>query len=224
MKLNKILLIVAFIAIGFGLMQVPFTKLVGAVGIESDVKFSLFDFYGPIIGGFLGSVWGLLTVFAMQLVNWAYQGFAVDTATIIRFFPMLFAVLYFVKKSRSVLLVPVLAMLVFWAHPEGQKAWYFALYWLIPIACYFFYNKWTFARALGSTFTQHAVGGALWIWAFDTPAAVWTGIIFPLVWKERLLMALGITLTYLVFNWAFNFAIKHGWLKLSFLKLHRHKS
>lgn len=193
---KKIIFAAIFAMAGILLMQIPFTKIIG-----SNLKFSLFDFYGPIAGAFTGSVWGMLTVGAMQIGNWAYHGFQMDTATIIRFFPMLFAVLYFSKKTKLSLAVPALAMIAFWSHPEGRRAWYYALYWLIPIAAYFWHGKFILARALGATFTAHAVGGVLWIYAFNLKAAIWISLI-PIVWKERGLMAFGITLTYLAANWA----------------------
>src|SRR3989338_1522288 len=213
-KLNwqKITIVSLFVILGFVLMQIPFTALVGA-----DARFTLFDFFGPIVGGFLGSVWGMCTVLAMQLINWAWHGFNTDIATLIRFFPMLFATLYFAKKSKFMLAVPVIAMIAFWAHPEGRQAWYFAFYWLIPIAMYFLRDKFTFARALGTTFTAHAVGGALWAWAFNMKAALWISLI-PIVWKERGLMALGMTLTYLAFNALFKWLESKGWIKLPFIK------
>lgn len=192
---KKILFVIIFAAIGFLAMQIKFTQIIG-----SNLKFSLFDFYGPIAAGFVGSIWGLITVMLMQLINWAVHGLAVDTATIIRFFPMLLAVLYFAKKSKLVLIVPVIAMLAFWLHPEGRQAWYYALYWLIPLAMYFLHDKLLFARALGATFTAHSVGGALWIWTFNLPASVWTGLI-PVVWLERGLMAIGLSLTFMAGNY-----------------------
>ena len=210
---KKISFILLFAAIGFAAMQVPFSKMVGA-----NLKFSLFDFYGPIAGAFVGSIWGLLTVAIMQIANWAIHGFALDIGTIIRLFPMLFAVLYFAKKSKLLLAVPIIAMIVFWSHPEGRAAWYFALYWLIPIVMYLFHRKFIFARALGATFTAHSVGGALWIWAFNLKAPLWLGLI-PVVWKERLLMALGITLTYIIFNYLMSLVVQKTKLKLPFLKL-----
>lgn len=192
---KKIIFIIVFAAVGFLAMQIKFTQIVG-----SSLKFSLFDFYGPIVAGFIGSIWGLLTVALMQLANWAWHGFAIDAATIIRFFPMLLAVLYFAKKSKLILIAPVIAMISFWFHPEGRQAWYFALYWLIPLIMYFLHDKLLFARALGATFTAHSVGGMLWIWTFNLKASAWIGLI-PIVWLERGLMAIGITLTFIAFNY-----------------------
>jgi hypothetical protein len=194
-KYKKIIFIILFSAIGFGLMQIPFTTIIG-----SNLKFSLFDFYGPIAAGFIGSAWGVVAVLIMQISNWAIHGFSIDTATLIRFLPMVFAALYFAKKSAFNLAIPMIAMLAFWLHPEGQKAWYYALYWLIPMVMYVFRERFIFARALGTTFTAHAVGSALWIWILPMPAAVWTSLI-PVVWKERGLMAIGMTLTFIACNY-----------------------
>ena len=210
---KKLIFLILFITLGFGLMQIPFTKIIG-----SNLKFSLFDFYGPIAGAFFGSAWGLLTVGAMQLVNWAWQGFNTDLSAVIRLFPVLFSALYFARKSKLILLVPAICMVAFWAHPEGQIAWVYALYWLIPIFAYFFYEKSLLIRALGTTFTAHAVGGALWIWALNMPAAAWIGLI-PIVWKERGLMAIGITVTFVGFNYLFSLLNKKFHLSLPFLKL-----
>lgn len=213
-SVKQIIFLIAFIATGFALMQIPFTKIIG-----SSLKFSLFDFYGPIAGAFVGSIWGLATVGAMQIANWAWHGFATDLSAIIRLFPVLFSVLYFAKKSKWILLAPAIAMLAFWAHPEGRIAWYYALYWLIPIIAYFFHEKSLLLRALGTTFTAHAVGGALWIWGLNMKSALWIGLI-PVVWKERVLMAFGITLTYIAFNYLFSLLEKKFHIALPFVKLH----
>lgn len=212
-ELNKKIIFVALFAfIGFLLMQIPFTKIIG-----SNLKFNLFDFYGPIAGGFIGSLGGFITVGIMEIINWAWHGFATDIATIIRFFPMFFAVLYFSRKSKYTLLAPILAMLIFWMHPEGRAAWYYALYWLIPLAAHPWRDKFVFARALGTTFTAHAVGSTLWLWAFNLKAAAWISLI-PVVWKERGLMAIGITIAYIMFNFLLSLvANKVRWL--NFLKL-----
>ncbi len=209
---KKTLFVAVFALLGLLAMQVPFSQLVGA----ENVRFSLFDFYGPIAGAFVGSGLGLITVAVMQVFGWAIGGFSTETAQLIRLLPMLFAVLYFAKQSKWTLLVPIAAMLAFWAHPEGRAAWYYALYWTVPILAYFFHNKFLFARALGSTFTAHSVGGALWIWAFGMKAELWISLI-PIVWKERMLMAIGISLTYILFNYLMS-ALKNK-VEIPFVKL-----
>jgi len=113
---------------------------------------------------------------------------------------MLFAAWYFGSKNKFVgLAVPLLAILAFNLNPVGRSAWYFSLYWLIPVACYFIKERFLFARALGATFTAHAVGGAAWVWAFSLPKAVWVGLI-PVVAMERAMFAVGIMVTYVAIN------------------------
>ena len=210
---KKIGFISALILFGFGLMQIPFTQIIG-----SSLKFSLFDFYGPIIGGLIGSTTGVVTVGIMQLANWAWHGFQTDGASLIRLLPMLFSVLYFAGKTRWNLVIPVIAMITFWAHPEGRLAWIYPLYWLIPIVAYFFQDKYLLARALGATFTAHAVGGALWIWVFNMKASIWLSLM-PIVWKERGLMMLGICFTYIAFNYLLSILSKKLHWQLLFVKL-----
>lgn len=191
---KTVIFVIIFAALGLLLMQFPLTQLVG-----SKVKFTLFDFFGPVAGAFIGTIPGLIAVAAMQIGNFLLHGaVVVDAGTIIRFFPMLFAAWYFGKKGRAVLIVPVLAMIAWNLHPIGREVWYYSLFWLIPLLMHRFY-KFLPARALGATFTAHAVGGAAWIWAFNMPALAWNSLI-PIVAMERALFAGGICATYLVLN------------------------
>ena len=61
-------------------------------------------------------------------------------------------------------------------------------------------------KALGATFTAHAVGGAAWIWAFNLPAGIWQGLI-PVVITERLVFAAGIATAYLVMKFALSYLV-----------------
>jgi len=190
---KKIVFAFVFALLGLGALQVPVWQLAG-----SRAAFTLFDFFGPIAPVFIGTLPGLAAVFLTQLANFFVHGSQVlDAGTVIRFLPPLFAALYFEKKRSFLLAVPVLAILAFVVNPVGRSVWYFSLFWLIPIAAHFFHKRFLFARALGATFTAHAVGGALWIWVFALPAPVWVGLI-PIVIKERLLFALGIAVSHVV--------------------------
>jgi len=185
-----------FVVLGLGALQIQLTNLAG-----SGAKFTMYDAFAPIAGAFLGSVPGLITVFLMQFFNFLIHGADIlDNGTIIRFFPILFATLAFARKN--ILLswgVPLVAMIAFIAHPIGQTVWYFPLLWTIPMIAYFFRDRFLLARALGATFTAHAVGGMLWIYTFHTPALVWQSLI-PIVLMERFLFALGIAGSYLLIN------------------------
>lgn len=192
---KNLLFIAIFAIVGFIALQIPVAQLEG-----SKAKFTVYDTFAPIAGSFIGSIPGVIAVFLMQLFNFLVHGAHIeDAGTIIRFFPMLFAVLYFAKKGKFNLVIPVIAIAAFIAHPIGREVWYFTLFWTIPIIAYFLCDRFLFARALGSTFTAHAVGGALWIWTFSLPATVWNALI-PVVIAERLLFALGISGSFVLVN------------------------
>ena len=110
-------------------------------------------------------------------------------------------------------------MLIFWSHPEGRAAWYYALFWLIPIAAYFKKDN-LFIRSLGATFSAHAVGGALWVWAFGLPASVWISLI-PVVAAERLLFAAGISLSFIAMTNAIAFLEAKNILAKKFVTLEK---
>ncbi|MBI4054201.1 MAG: hypothetical protein HY397_02635, partial [Candidatus Doudnabacteria bacterium] len=184
-----------FAIIGFFALQIPIAQLEG-----SRVKFTAYDAFAPVAGSFIGSIPGVTAVFLMQFFNFLVHGVQIeDAGTIIRFFPTLFAVLYFAKKGKFNLVIPAAAIAAFIAHPTGREVWYFTLFWTIPIISYFLRDRFLFARALGTTFTAHAVGGALWIWTFSLPAPVWDALI-PVVAAERLLFALGISGSFVLVN------------------------
>ncbi|MBI3341723.1 hypothetical protein HY024_01230, partial [Candidatus Curtissbacteria bacterium] len=154
-------------------------------------------------GAFLGTSVGALAVVAMSLINLAWHGFAginqsnpITLLATLRVLPLIAGVWYFSGKKNYSLLVPALAIIAFNLHPIGIKVWYYSLFWLIPFAAWPLRKRFLLARALGSTFTAHAAGGAIWIWAFNLPAAVWIGLI-PTVILERSIFTLGISASYL---------------------------
>lgn len=191
----QVIFFVAFTVLGFLALQIPLTRLVG-----SDARFTVFDAFGPIAGGFLGGIVGAVSVLLMQVANFVAHGAqAPDAGTFIRLLPMVFAAVYFGKRTTLNVIVPLLAMVAFVVHPVGRTVWFFSLFWLIPIFCSFIQERSLIARSLGATFTAHAVGGALWVYFVPLPAAAWVALI-PIVMVERLTFTAGISLTYLVFN------------------------
>lgn len=192
---KNILFIIVFAVLGFIALQIPITELEG-----SKAKFMVYDAFAPIAGAFIGTLPGVIAVFFMQFINFLFHGAEIqDVGTVIRFLPMLFAVLYFARKDRSNLIIPALAIIAFVAHPIGREVWYFTFFWTIPIIAYFLRDRFILARALGATFTAHAIGGALWIWFFALPAQVWISLI-PVVALERALFALGICVSFVLVN------------------------
>lgn len=200
-----------FGVVGLLLSQVPFTYLVGA-----SARFTLFDFFGPIAGSFLGTLPGALAVLLVQIVNWAIHGFSLQSVAIIRFFPVVAASLYFARPSKWFLAIPGVAIVAFLIHPEGRLAAVFTLYWLVPFVAHRFSSRFVFAKALAATFIAHSVGGALWIWALNMKASLWLSLL-PVVWKERGLMALGITLAYFACQKLVQISLLKGWLPKNIL-------
>jgi len=221
MDKKKLLFLVLFTIVGFISLQVPFNKLMG-----SNVSFTLFDFFGPIAGAFLGSVFGIGSVLAVEVVNMLVKHSTWNIGSIIRLFPTLFAVYYFAVFSKKqttgkwILFVPFISIFAFLAHPIGRQVPLYTLFWLIPFVAYklslkgnssselsrfpYRFRNNLYIRSLGATFTAHAIGGAAWIWAFNLPTKVWQGLI-PVVIEERILFAAGIAGSYIVVKYALNF-------------------
>lgn len=194
-KLSKqsIIFLVIFIGIGLAALRIPFSSIVG-----SSQSFTLFDYMGPTTGLFLGPVFGAISIFLVKVFNTAMGGQSLDFISILRFLPMMLAAFYLGSKTKKNIMIPLLCIILFVAHPQGRIAWYYSLYWLIPILAVFKKNR-LILNALGATFTAHAVGSIIFLYAFNLPAAVWISLI-PIVAIERGLFALGIWVSYPVFN------------------------
>ncbi len=182
--------------------QIKFSALWGA----ADQYFTLFQFMGPIAGGFLGPIGGVLSVLFAQIISFAYLGKEAELMNILRISPMLFAAYYFAKfgtvkelRGNYILLVPITAILLFITHPVGGQAWYYSLFWAIPVIAAIFFKDNLFARSLGATFTAHSVGGIIWLFVVPSTPALWIGLI-PVVIYERFAFAIGISLSYIAFN------------------------
>lgn len=196
---KKILFVVIFVVLGLLVSQVPLSPIWGT----KDQSFTPLEFLGPSSGMFLGALPGAISVFFVKLFDaiFAHQEF--NITTIIRLFPMMFAAIYFglnmkKKLSKLILIIPILAILLFIAHPQGRQAWFFSLYWLIPIFA-FFKKERLFLNALGSTFCAHCIGSVAFLYAFNLSSPIWLGLI-PIVFFERFSFALGIWATYLLLN------------------------
>lgn len=192
MNNKKLLFVPLFVILGMIALQIPFTKIIG-----STQKFSLFDFIAPIAGGFLGAGFGFIAIVAVKVFELVFSNKVLDLTTILRLLPLPMAALYFGSKSKFRALIPLACMILFIAHPQGRQAWYYSLYWLIPITDSFI-NKF---KSLGSTFTAHAVGSVVFLYAFNLNAVVWKSLV-PVVAMERIQFALGIWLSYTAGTWA----------------------
>lgn len=205
MKLNKLvtkkglLFLLVFSILVFLGDRVNFSKLVGA----ENQFFTLFQFFGPVAGAFLGPVVGVLAVLIAEVASKVVNHTAFDLVTALRLLPMLFAAWYFgTKRDKISFLIPVAAIAMFIAHPVGRQVWFFSLFWTIPIIVKLLPNKYgnrVFLRSLGATFTAHSVGGAMWNYIVPMTPAAWVSLI-PVVIYERLMFAGGIAVSFVLLN------------------------
>lgn len=194
MKYNKSQLIslAAFAATSVAASQMIFTPFVAG----QNSNFTFFDLYAPIAGGLFGPVAGVLAVLITQISNLLLRQ-TFTLAGILHLFPVMFGVWYFGSNKRLINLIPLIAIAYFVINPTSREVWYYSLFWLIPMLCHPFKEKSLLARALGATFTTHAVGGLLWVYFFNPPAVVWAGLI-PIVIMERLVFALTSAIMYVI--------------------------
>ena len=205
MKLNKlitkkgILFLFIFSILVFIGDRINFSKLIGA----ENQFFTLFQFFGPVAGAFLGPVVGVLSVLIAEIASKIVNHAAFNLVTILRLLPMLFAAWYFgTKKDKLSFFIPIAAIIIFIAHPVGRQVWFFSLFWTIPILVKLLpkkYSERVFFRSLGATFTAHAVGGAIWNYIVPMTPGAWVALI-PVVIYERLLFASGIGISFALLN------------------------
>jgi hypothetical protein len=194
--------------------RINFSTILGA----DNQSFTLFQFFGPTASAFLGTGVGVAVILASQVANFVLLGTQPSVLNIARLFPMLFAAYYFTKgKSKLGVAVPLVCMGLFMLHPVGGQAWYYSLYWLIPVIALAFPGR-LFARSLGATFTAHAIGSVVFLYALPSTPAFWVALI-PIVAFERLMFAGGIAVSYVALNTLL--AKLEGKLELPILKTDR---
>jgi hypothetical protein len=198
---KKLFFILAFTLLALVASQFQAFPLLGIEG----QKFTLFEFFGPTAGAFLGLGLGGILVFAASIAALATNVFVLGKSaslfSVLRLFPMLFALAYFgsrtIRESRLVSAVPIACMALFWLHPVGAQAWAYALYWLIPLIATL--KPSLISRSLGATFTAHAIGSVAFLYTLPSAPALWIGLL-PIVALERGLFSFGIASSYIVFN------------------------
>ncbi len=201
---KRMLFLVLFTVTAFFAARINFSTLVGS----TNQTLTMFQFFGPIAGAFLGGIFGIAAVLGSQILNNILLGKEWTLITALRLLPMLFAVFYFAYfhkkekyKTAVMVLVPVLAILLFNLHPIGGQAWYYSLFWIIPILAVVgekLPGK-LFFRSFGATFTAHAIGTITWIYTVPMTAEQWTALV-PVTAYERFAFGLGIALSFVVVN------------------------
>ncbi|MBN2121525.1 hypothetical protein JW721_00495 [Candidatus Micrarchaeota archaeon] len=192
---------VLFCALSLLFYNVDVAYMVGA----EEQSFSMFQFIGPVGAGLVSPVLGLAAVLIVEvLAKVVLNEFTFSTFNMLRFLPMLAAAYYFgsVNKDKKFgFVLPLVGMVLFWAHPMGLAAWGYALLWLIPIVATFVSEKHVFLRSLGATFQAHVVGSVAFLYTIGSamPAEAWWGLM-PIVLIERGIFAAGISITYVTLH------------------------
>ncbi|PIN77856.1 hypothetical protein COV16_06410 [Candidatus Woesearchaeota archaeon CG10_big_fil_rev_8_21_14_0_10_34_8] len=196
---KRVLFILLFLGLVLIGKKINFSPIIGT----DNQFFTLYQFFGPIAGGFLGPVFGIVSVFGAELANFFIAGKTFTAINLLRLTPMLFAAYYFGTRKKTIgLVVPILAMIAFVLNPIGREAWLYAMYWWIPVVVVILPKKYSsnlFLKSLGATFTAHAIGSVAWVWSVPMGADQWLALI-PVVAYERLLFAVGITGSYVIMN------------------------
>ena len=161
----------------------------------------------PLAGCF-GGGFGALGFGCLRALKFVFFGGGLSYALLANCVPGLFAGLYWSHNGLLTrVLIPLLCMVLFVVHPVGGQAFAYSLYWLIPVAFYVSGKNNLFFTALGSTFTAHAVGSVIWLYAMPMAPVVWYGLI-PVVAIERVLFATSIVAMHNVISMAFRYISK----------------
>ena len=203
---ERILFVVLFSVLALIAYNFNFAQILGT----ENQFFTLFQFFGPLTGAFLGPFFGAVTILLAEGMNVLIIGKEMNLINLIRLTPMMFAAFYFGSSGRKniVAAIPIVCMALFMLHPIGSQVWYYSFYWLIPISVkvlgvipnisQFLKNNLLF-RSLGATFTAHAVGTTIFLYTIPTTVTLWQTLI-PIVLFERLMFAMGISASYLIAN------------------------
>lgn len=162
----------------------------------------------PMLGVFTGMLSVITVVGSGMMGHWLMLGIP-SIHYLAYHIPGLFASAAWAYPANLIirLIVPLLCMVLFIAHPVGAQAFPYALYWLIPITFYLKKSSSLFAQALSSTFIAHAVGSVIWIYALPMTPAAWLALI-PIVAVERLCFALGMVLVYQMVRYGMRYGKK----------------
>lgn len=147
----------------------------------------------PLAGAF-GGISGSLGMLGMGvLIRCVFFG-SMPLLFLAYHIPGFFASLYWAHDSKILRMLPaILCLILFIAHPVGmQSAWY-SLFWIIPVGASFYSGL--FFTALGSSFTAHAVGTLVWLYAGQLTAADFI-LLAPVVIIERVMIAVSMMLAY----------------------------
>mgnify|MGYP005850637513 CR=1 FL=1 len=147
---------------------------------------------------FLGPILGAASVFFVRVMDVVLFQKPLDFLTVVRFLPAMMAAVYFGLKTKKTAIIFPICIALFLLNPIGRQAWMYFAIWLIPFIASFFKNK-LILNSLGATFTAHAIGSVIFLYAFGLTPAIWISLI-PVVLIERGAFTVGIWMSCLDFN------------------------
>lgn len=147
----------------------------------------------PLAGAF-GGISGSVGMLAMGLLMRCLLVGSMPLLFLAYHIPGFFASLYWATDSKMLRVIPaILCVVLFLAHPAGAESAWYSLFWLVPMIFASYSNPW--ATALGSSFTAHAVGTIVWLYAGQLHAADFM-LLAQVVVVERLMIAVAMVLAY----------------------------
>lgn len=161
--------------------------------------FSAINITGPLVGHYTGLGSFLFMVVRKKLTTFhslvsLFEGGLFNP--LVYYIPTLIASGYWFGTSRFIRVgLPLLCMILFIIHPIGHQAFFYSLFWLIPMAIHSLPRQNPFTEAVGTTFLAHGVGSVLMLYSAPLPVEYWLGLM-PVVVVERLLFASGMTLVF----------------------------
>lgn len=164
--------------------------------IGSSTSISLLHVVAPVGTSLFTGLHGLLALTGIMVAHYAFPiiplkiGLPTLAATLAWSLAInqRSSVLYACARVVCTVALPLTCMALFIAHPTGNAAWAYSLYWLIPVGISVIASKHTLLLALQSTFIAHAVGSIIWLYTTDMTATMWLSLI-PLVAIERFTIA-----------------------------------
>lgn len=185
------------------ILLLNFAKITPIIG-QAFEFFSLSDVVMPLSGNLGFSFIGLVVALRVGMKTLLI---GTPLIALVYHIPGFCASAYWAMENKLIsLIIPLICMGAFIAHPIGLQAAPYSLYWLIPMALFFVPRKTIFMHSLASTFIAHAVGSVVWLYLHPMGPEVWYGLI-PVVAVERLMFASGMTLVYYVCSFAKNWVM-----------------
>ena len=193
MQKRKILFLIIFTILGLVALQISIDRIIG-----STQNFTLFELLGPVGGMFLGPIFGAISAFVVYGLNTFIFHKSLNFLAFALLFPPVLAAVYFGLKNKITAIIFPICIVLFLLNPIGRQAWMYSLIWLIPFFSAFFKKRLVF-NSLGATFTAHATGSIIFLYAFGLTPAIWLSLI-PIVFIERGVFTIGIWASCLAFN------------------------